>query len=280
MQSSDRKYSVFIDWLRFTVPYGVEFRYLMPLMPCFEPSGEVLTPFPNYTGSMALVCGRIDWNDDRPEQRVMVTLTGQDLARMRDTFSDVELLRDIAKIEGIRITRLDLATDTNDTRISPAELKKDWKTERFKTRAKMLSEIRKEGKEGEYQGHTVYIGSRQSEQFLRVYDKAAESGQEGHLTRVELELKGHKAFEALHTIVRVGEAEGVFAAYNRFFAWLNGGWQDVVSNTSEKVEKLAQDKPDKHREWLLKVALPAVIEAVEGGDEHVRQILIDALSKD
>lgn len=39
-------------------------------------------------------------------------------------------------------------------------------------------------------GDTLYIGSRHSERFLRVYDKAAEQHAEGYWVRVELEMKG------------------------------------------------------------------------------------------
>jgi len=42
-------------------------------------------------------------------------------------------------------------------------------------------------------GVTVYVGSRTSERFLRVYDKAAQTQTEGNWTRVEMECKGEKA---------------------------------------------------------------------------------------
>lgn len=43
------------------------------------------------------------------------------------------------------------------------------------------------------EGNTVYVGSRTSERFLRVYDKAAQMKIEGNWTRIEMECKGDRA---------------------------------------------------------------------------------------
>lgn len=44
------------------------------------------------------------------------------------------------------------------------------------------------------EGNTVYVGSRTSERFLRVYDKAAQMGLKGeNWTRIEMECKGERA---------------------------------------------------------------------------------------
>jgi len=263
--------SKFIDWLRYTVPHDTPREQYLPLAKPFDDSGEVLAAFPNYSSTRAFVCGRADWAVDKPEQRLMVTLTGKDLSRMRDmNYSDKSLLSWIYDIPGIHVTRLDLAIDTNDTRLSPVELKKDFKTERFATRARSMSEIKREGKQGEYMGHTVYVGSRTSEQFLRVYDKAAEQGTSDHLTRLELELKGHKAFEAVVTIARNSAPDAIQAAFNRFFQWSNAGWQDIASGSVLTVTRLDKPETDGWLKWVHTVALPAVQAAAAQGDEKVR----------
>ena len=264
-----REHAVMIDWLRFTVDVDAERNDYLPPHDVFQTTGELLPSVPNYTENEALLCARVDWNPARPEQRIMVTMTGADLRRMREHgLTDWYLLSYIADAPGINVTRMDLAVDTNDTRMSPAGLVEDWSTERFKTRARRIDEIKRKGADGEYAGHTVYIGSRESEQFLRVYDKAAEQGTAGHLTRVELELKQHKAWEALQHIVK-NEPEGaILAAFQRFFRWSNAAWQDIIAGASTTVPALAAPEKNGRLEWIRKVALPAVIDAY-GADDPI-----------
>lgn len=53
-------------------------------------------------------------------------------------------------------------------------------------------------------GDTVYVGSRTSERFLRVYDKAAEQKIEGNWTRIEMECKGTRAKWVASYLMREG----------------------------------------------------------------------------
>lgn len=69
---------------------------------------------------------------------------------------------------------------------------------------------------GEKTGHTIYMGSRQSETFLRVYDKRLEqAGKKGtdlgvEWTRWELEFKGERANQVANLIVKRQEVGAVF----------------------------------------------------------------------
>lgn len=265
-----KKHAVLLDWLRYTVPVDTRKDEYLPPHRAFDLSGEILTPYPNYTEVAAMVCGRADWHSSKPEQRLMVTLTGKDLDRMREMgITDKMLCLWVMDVPGLHVTRLDLAIDTNDTRISPQGVLDDWGTERFTTRARTISEIKCFADGNVYKGHTVYVGSRSSEQFMRVYDKAAEQGTSDHLTRIELELKSHPAFEALATIARSGLSDAIWAIAGRFFKWANAGWQDLASGSTIKVARLAKPEKSGHQKWVRTVALPAVIEAYRQGDAEV-----------
>ena len=265
------KYAFFVDWLRYTVPHGTNLHDALPMHPAVENTGEVLKPFPNYETAISLTHGRVDWNDSKPEQRIMVTFTGKDLHALRDAgCSGVYMLNSIIDTPGIRFTRLDVAIDTDDERVTPEALKRDWGSERFQTRARTFAEIKSSDRDKRYTGHTVYVGSRTSEQFLRVYDKAAEQGTCDQLTRIEVELKGHKAFEAAALLARRDFDSAAAAAFKRFFKWSNPGWQDIVSGYSEKVERLEREGENKRLKWLREVALPAVLEAYQTGDPVCR----------
>ena len=68
---------------------------------------------------------------------------------------------------------------------------------------------------GQRRGWTVYIGSRSSEAFCRIYDKAAEQGRDGvHWVRFEFETKGAFA-DALAREVLAHGAGAVVQQINR-----------------------------------------------------------------
>jgi DNA relaxase NicK len=274
------KYTAMLDWVRFTVPVETPKDEMLPPLQPFVDTGEVLKPYPNYDSVRSMVCGRIDWHSEKPVQRKMVTLTGKDCARYREMgLTDYFLCSWLFDVPGIHITRLDLTIDTDDARLRPAALATDWSSDRFKTRARMMSEIKGKNSEGKYAGHTVYVGSRSSEQFLRVYDKAAEQGTDGVLTRMELELKGQKAFEAIAAIANNSTRAAVVAAFRRFFSWSNAGWQSIISGNTVKVEALAEPDKDGRRAWVEKVALPAVVEEYLKGNEKVTLEITRAIKR-
>jgi hypothetical protein len=58
--------------------------------------------------------------------------------------------------------------------------------------------------ENERGGKTMYIGSRESEKFSRIYDKRDKSGGVDEWWRYEIEIKGDTAKEISRTIVQPG----------------------------------------------------------------------------
>lgn len=59
-------------------------------------------------------------------------------------------------------------------------------------------------------GRTIYFGSRNSNTYIRIYDKAAEQGVTGHWIRVEYEFKQEAAIRIVNALVLTGEG---FPAY-------------------------------------------------------------------
>lgn len=87
------------------------------------------------------------------------------------------LLKDFAEW----VKRIDLAVDM-ETSVTPLEFDEKVSTERIKTRSRMQSST----------GQTVYIGSRSSERFCRVY-RYFPPHPRAHLLRAEFQLKGEYA---------------------------------------------------------------------------------------
>lgn len=114
-----------------------------------------------------------------------------------------------------RCTRLDLALDVAWDGFGVGQVERALVVGDASTRARQFNAVT--GKRGigcqdesGNVGKTVYVGDRQSEKFLRVYDKAAEfrakTGNElcRDLVRFELELKGDTAQSAAETVSRDG----------------------------------------------------------------------------
>lgn len=101
----------------------------------------------------------------------------------------MEALRAVKRL-GARVSRIDLAIDVFGSGLSPVYLcKPNRKPYKGKGRTPKFTQV------GDIEdGWTIYVGSRASEKFLRIYDKAKESGYEGGTwVRIEVECKGMAA---------------------------------------------------------------------------------------
>lgn len=271
--------NLFLDWLRFSVPISTANNELLPPHETFAHSGEVLTPFPNYAQAVALMAGRIDWNDDRPEQRKLVTLTGDDLLRARRAgVTDTLLCRWIDAFEDLNVPRLDIAIDTPNEGVTPEKLYAAWSAQELRTRARTVTRVQGTDEDGKGKGYTVYIGSRHSEQFLRVYDKRAEqkakgkSVPDGLWTRVELELKGGKAVLALRFIAEqgIGRAGPIIS---QFLDWpANAVWRAITSGDIVPSLEVGRKETDTET-WLRRVVFPNFTAALRAGNPRAQEIV-------
>lgn len=115
------------------------------------------------------------------EMGVHVQLPGQALGAL----GVAKALRICGELGG-KVSRCDIAVDCKG-QSDAADVYGSYLSKGMKTRAQKVNMVI--GTEG----NTVYVGSRTSERFLRVYDKAAQMGIEGNWTRIEMECKGARA---------------------------------------------------------------------------------------
>jgi len=110
---------------------------------------------------------------------------------------------------GFDATRLDVAYDVTDPNVNVKLIEDMFKRKQVVTRSERRNAITGAAVEGEacslLHGGTLRIGGRQSEMFMKVYDKRQEHLQRtgidiGHCTRFELEIKGQKAKSAFRAI--------------------------------------------------------------------------------
>lgn len=161
---------------------------------------------------------------------------------------------------GASISRIDLAFDIRDTRMNVQTLYEHLINGRAKTTAKTYNLI--VGNDG---GCTCYVGSRQSEAFLRIYDKGIESGEGGDWVRVELELKASKARFAAFTMANEPDNR----AYQWAQSWLSGyvtfpdtTWQALMQADAIPLARANKPEPDT-RQWLISQVAPAMAKYIQ-----------------
>lgn len=150
--------------------------------------------YPN--SAMTSTGGLIGWNERRRDLRLYVTLSAKALFMQRE--HDARWLVRSAINKGAKFTRIDIARD--DVGMDEGILDLDLIAKKIQrrevvTRWRVWSRIVSGGiqSQGNFFGDTVYLGNRAGESFLRMYNKAGQTGVENHWIRVELELKGDKA---------------------------------------------------------------------------------------
>lgn len=196
-----------IDWLSYTLawnasPLATTSQYAQP-----EHIAETLFP------------GRYDWQPEKPRLGYAWVLSAVGLRGLQILISDrrspqgvhVQLsgtalahigpwvaLEDTLDLN-CKIKRIDIACDLHGY-INLEMLYKFAKSGDAVTLARQVAHIRSNS------GETVYIGSRASEKYLRLYDKGAEQRAREHWFRAELECKGEYANAVAHHIQQHGPA--------------------------------------------------------------------------
>lgn len=125
-------------------------------------------------------------SEDLDRQGIRVTLSGLYLQGRNYQ----KIARDVID-SGLKVTRVDIAIDLHDFEFTVLDVAKERQSEKYVGRKRTVTVI--DGANGA----TLYVGSRQSEKMVRVYDKAKERGIEGRWIRCEVEYKGGTAKNAL-----------------------------------------------------------------------------------
>lgn len=149
------------------------------------------TPRHGYTKCVAHPFGHVVMaNPDRDDMGLHMSISGRALKEMaRSKINGLALLRWAVDADA-SVSRVDLAIDVKGTPIDIQNYLKcnlaQSKGGKPKQRQIVQDSVR---------GVTVYIGSRSSDKFMRIYDKSAEQGlpETEHWTRFELEIKGKPA---------------------------------------------------------------------------------------
>lgn len=113
-------------------------------------------------------------------------------------------------------TRLDLAFDDHTGLLDINQIRQDVEDRNYTGSPKIASFVWKDDQESDIQGLTVYIGSRKSPIFVRIYNKAAERGfKDRHWVRVELCMRKERATAAVAEILNLQDVGKTFCGVLR-----------------------------------------------------------------
>lgn len=243
-----------IDWLSFTFHKDVNYEDFISEYASVSESISVPPKFGYSHGFRARDGILFFTNATRQDMGVHVVLSGKTMGALQERgFSIDKILCKVVRSQA-KITRLDLAKDATNENISLPELWGEFNSERRRGRTKKFSQV-----QGSNGGHTIYGGSRESERFLRIYDKAIEQGDyQGDYKRCELECKGDVA-RALGAMLAESDKWGeIFngmlkamvevncASFNRFLSNSNAIGLPKINKTTDR------------EKWISNQVIPAI----------------------
>ena len=266
-----------LDWLSFSDPelFGMD---NLNLGDWTEPTADIAVTRAGYNRALKLKVGRVDWHTDNRAQKRLWTLTGEDLEALeRLDFTQADLIANVTRILGVNITRLDFAADTHDVGAKPADVERAWMERRVVTQARKMRPVEEFDRKGKPQGKTVYIGSRTSENYLRIYDKGAEHASNTDWCRVELETKARMANLLCFEMADKGIGPMGCSAIRKFVGIPSLEWYTDLLSGAGQAHLTRERKETDWQKWVTNVALPNVIQAINLDVPGVRDALGKAL---
>lgn len=187
-----------------------------------------------------------------------------------------------AGLKGLRwnCTRIDLAFDTQG--FSVKDFEAAYHDGNVKTRARKWKNISDSD-----DGHTFYVGTRESMAMARVYHKmdGHSFGENVPFTRVELELKDDRAAFAVYEVLQAGFNDMAALAANiltGFMTVVSEWWEKFMVDVKAAWVRVRQNIPtvESIKNWLysqVATSLVTYIGAVSGGETHTIKGEIDKL---
>ncbi len=215
--------------------------------------GEDVRPF-EWMGYRGLACGAVTWGER--DDGFLLRLSSHCAATHWRT---VALTSD-------NVSRLDLAVTARPVAPDPQTGPRAWQqaiawTEEHNPAGVVTQVTDNRG------GYTVYLGSRTSERFARLYDKGAESrtGEYEGAWRWELELKKELAWRTFGQLVAAQSAEPLIRATVHAHFRARGLAVPWTANGASVGASIARRPSDSavRRRWLREQVRPSVVRVIE-----------------
>lgn len=257
-----------VDWLQFTShknsPLDIIIRVLLLDVKLFTqlPKGKLGYRKQIYYENISILY------DGTEDMGVHVIMSGKGCRLYESYHSILGLITRLNENE-IKCTRVDLALDDKQDKLIPFKtLIKDVRSGNVVSKWKSSTEFTKRNlSDGEIIGQTIYIGSRQSAVFMRIYDKALQLQLEERWIRMEIEVKSGYAQALQKKMTKDNIGSLTKSIINNYFRIVKPGedsnksrwetkkyWQKLI-DTAEKTslsENPEEPTIEKSRNWLKK----------------------------
>jgi len=246
--------SLSLDWIEGTF----KGKSLLTYPPEFTTVKTECKPFNGYTVAVKYADGRIELNNpSRPEMGIHIVLSGQVLRNL--PIEPMEALRWFIN-SGMTMTRLDCCLDALNYGLKPSRSTELLEAGDCLTTARRFPLWRELG-----MGYTQYFGTKSSQIYTRVYDKAKEQGIDGDWTRVETVFQSRRAILAGEQILKGKSILSLIRGHVDFPTW--GEWKELFTSTPTTLKR--EYKDSNTRLWLLKTAAPSLAREIIYDDEFV-----------
>jgi len=195
---------------------------------------------------------RLLWSPDTANRGSCFIASGGALDFLR-RFSQVTVDRLAPRLAGFGFsaTRLDCALDVYNSGFTVRDFYEGVKDGSIKVPTRTFTLISSHS--GASKADTCYCGSRESERYLRVYDKGMEtnSAEPGEWLRIELEIKGKRAKAGWPELLEVGENEFSRRQLLSFASMDVEFWKTLLKSEHAVPSSLLSRPIPKRRQWLL-----------------------------
>jgi hypothetical protein len=246
-----------IDWLSFTQK-GMS-REELPFIPDFHDKHQKFptTPRFGYLKAKECECGLVVYFGDKSERMgAHFVYSGASLRILIGEGVHPTEVNDYHRFLGHVCTRLDLALDVRDCAEINQFIEEEVRRNRWSGTARSANIVKSTTSEAQ----TVYVGSRQSETFLRMYNKAAEQRVRGDWTRLEVELKRRSAERySQHLAGQSALAVGELAKFliDRQ-CHLDGSLWETLLRTPLQAVSVPQVRTPDRAKWLIETCAPSL----------------------
>lgn len=226
-----------IDWLAYSQKSSTDWQF----PPFVEDKWKPISPLRNYTNGQENSQGiKRFWNTIRADQGRLVVLGGLSLDMLGENRQ--EFVSFTGNLDN-RITRVDYCLDVIGGLFNPVTVVSHLRRKDVVTHAKTIPRIQDDWKGG----FSQYVGTKSSETYTRIYDKATEQGVTGKWSRIETVYQGDRAEASLQAYLLHQSCRKLILAHVDFPKWKS--WRRIMQGDKEKL--IITPKQTNTRKWLL-----------------------------
>ena len=198
------------------------------------------------------------WHSRREEMGWHTVFSGSALRNIfiENGISQRSLLESAVNSGG-RVSRLDLAKDAQDEHINLDEIYHHIRGKVYTGTARNAAQM--QSMNG---GNTIYVGSRQSEKFIRIYDKAAQSELAARdWKRYEIETKGMVARSLAQLLVNESDWDAAWTTMAKGMLDIptSKEYQKFFTEQRSNVGIPKLERKSDREKWILEQCLPAIV---------------------